>query len=41
MILVLAIFMVPSYGPGGLILPAVLVPTLFFITGAVKSLVKR
>lgn len=41
MVLVLSILLVPKYGVGGLILPAVLVPTLFFIAGAVKSLVKH
>ena len=40
-ILVLAILMVPRFGPGGLILPAVLVPTFLFIIGALKSLLNK
>ena len=39
--IVLAVCLVPEFGVGGIILPAVLVPTFFFIIAALKSLVKR
>ena len=39
--ILLAVCLVPQFGIGGIILPAVLIPTFFFIVGAFVFLFKR